>query len=443
MSQGQQNQRSLGLWMSTSLVLGTMIGSGVYLLPSSMAQQGTISLIGWGITTMGAICLALVFANLARAFPKAGGPYTYSREAFGDLVGFQVAWSYWSGCWSGNAAIAVSFIGYMATFFPVFNDDPSVAFIATNAVVWGITLINIIGVREAGIVQVVTTVLKVVPLVIIAFVGIAYVKVDNILPLAPAEGITTVQAIVSSVSLTLWAFLGLEAATVPADNVKDPEKTIPRATILGVLFAAGLYILTTISIMGIIPAAQLAQSSAPFVDATRMIFGHWSGWLVAASAAISCIGALNGWILLQGQIPLAAARDGLFPHVFAYTNKKGSPVFGLVFSSVLISIMLYMNYGASLVSQFTFIVSIGTLTILIPYLYASMAELYLFVTHRSKFGGKAIWKHVFIASVGFAYAIFAVAGTGAKAVYMVALLLFASIPVYVYMRYSQHRIAKK
>lgn len=442
MVKGKKTQRSLGLWMSTSLVLGTMIGSGVYLLPASMAQQGTISIVGWGITTLGAICLALVFANLARAFPKAGGPYTYSREAFGDLVGFQVAWSYWSGCWSGNAAIAVSFIGYMATFFPILNQDPAVAFIAVNGVVWTFTLINIIGVREAGIVQLVTTVLKVVPLVVIAFVGVAYVDIDNLLPIAPAEGITSAQAIISSVSLTLWAFLGLEAATIPADNVENPEKTIPRATIIGVLLAAGLYVLTTVSIMGIVPAHELAKSSAPFVDATRMIFGEWSGWFVAASAAISCMGALNGWILLQGQIPLAAAKDGLFPKAFEKTNKKGAPVFGLVFSSILISIMLYMNYGASLVSQFTFIVSIGTLTILIPYLYASMAELYLFVTHRSKFGDKAIWKHVLIASVGFAYAIFAVAGTGHKAVFMVALLLFASIPVYVYMRFGQMRATK-
>ncbi|MEU8118043.1 amino acid permease [Spirillospora sp. NPDC049024] len=424
--------------MATALVVGNMIGSGVFLLPSSLAEYGPISLIAWVFTSAGAVLLALVFARLARAYPRTGGPYAYARRAFGDFVGFQTAWGYWIAVWAGNAAIAVAFVGYLAHFWHALATDRVLAAAVGIAVIWLLTAVNAYGVRQGGAVQVVTTVLKLAPLLLIAVGGLFFIKSANFGPFN-ASGEGAFGAVTAAAALTLWAFIGLESATVPAEDVENPEKTIPRATIAGTAVTALIYILGTVAVLGLVPAAALATSTAPFADAADAAFGGWAADLVAAGAAISAFGALNGWILLQGQVPFAAARDGLFPRVFARTTRGGTPVAGLVISSVLVTALMAMNYNASLVDQFTFVILLATLTTVIPYAYAAAAELVLLATDHAAFSGRRLARDAVIALLAFGYSVWAISGAGQEVVFKGTLLVFAGFPVYAWLKYRDAR----
>jgi basic amino acid/polyamine antiporter, APA family len=427
-------RRSMGLWMATALVVGNMVGSGVFLLPASLADAaGPVSIIGWLFTGVGAMLLALVFARLGRTFPRTGGPYAYSRRAFGDFVGFQTAWGYWIAVWAGNAAIAVAFVGYLAVFWGQLNDSSLLAALVGIGVVWFVTGINLLGIREGARVQVVTSVLKFVPLALIGVIGLFFIDGDNLSPFAP-EG--TWSAISAAAPLTLWAFIGLESATVVAGEVKDPERNIPRATVIGTLAATVVYILCTVAIMGIVPQGELAASSSPFALAAADMFGGSWDKVIALVALISTFGALNGWIILQGRVPLAAAEDGLFPQQFARVHGKGrTPVVGIVVSSVLVTALMLTNYTKGLVDAFTFVILLATLTTLVPYAYSAAAQAYLYVTEPELFERKAFVRDVAIAALAFAYSVWAITGSGRDVIAKGFVLLLAGIPVYIGVRW--------
>jgi APA family basic amino acid/polyamine antiporter len=434
-------KRELGLPAATALVVGNMIGSGIFLLPASLAAvalvSGSGSLLAWALTGIGAMLLAAVFATLARAYPRTGGPYAFARHAFGDFIGFQTAWGYWIAAWAGNAAIAIAFTGYLTVFWPSLGNSNLAMAGVTIAVVWVLTLVNIVGVRETAIVQLTTTILKFVPLALIGLVGLFYVKADNFTPFAPhgfGTGDGMWGGITAAAALTLWAFIGLESATVPAEEVRDPERTIPRATVLGTLVTTLLYVVATVAIVGVLPLTRLADSSSPFAAAAAEMFGGTWGKIVGAVALVSAFGCLNGWILIQGRIPLAAARDGLFPARFARVHRRlGTPVFGLVVSSVLLSALVLMNYTKSLVDQFTFVILLATLTTVVPYAFAAAAEVYLFIRERDRFVARSVVRPTIVAILGFAYAIFAIWGVGWDIIGKGFLLLMVGVPVFVYM----------
>lgn len=431
-------KREMGLWMATALVVGNMIGSGIFLLPASLADAaGPISILGWVFTGVGAMLLAYVFAGLGRALPRTGGPYAYAKRAFGDFVGFQTAWGYWIAAWAGNAAIAVAFVGYLAVFWPEVATHNLLGALVGIALIWFLTGINIMGARTSGQVQVLTTVLKFVPLALIGLIGLFFIKGGNYTPFAPeGEG----AAISSAATLTLWAFIGLESATVPAEEVRDPERTIPRATMIGTGITTLLYIVATVAIMGIIPTNELAASTSPFADAAGQMFG--GGWdkVIALVALVSTFGALNGWILLQGRVPLAAAEDGMFPPQFAKVHgERRTPVFGLVVSSVLITALMLMNYTKGLVDAFTFVILLATLTTLVPYAFSAAAQAYLWLVEGEKFNPKHLVRDVAIATLAFAYSLWAIASAGEDIVTKGFVLLLAGIPVYIGMRWWQRR----
>ena len=434
-----QLKRSLGLWMATALVVGNMIGSGIFLLPASLAAEaGPVSILGWLFTGAGAILLALVFANLGRAFPRTGGPYAYSRRAFGDFIGFQTAWGYWIAAWVGNAAITYAFVSYLSVFWTELATNNVLAATVGIATIWLLTAINIFGVRQSGIVQVVTTVLKFVPLAVIALIGIFFIEGDNLTPFSPYG--STWSGLSVAATLTLWAFIGLETATVPAEEVKNPEKNLPRATILGTSITTIVYILATIAIMGVVSTARLAESGSPFALAASELFGGGWGKFVAAVAMISAFGCLNGWILVQGRVPLAAAQDGLFPKRFADVHgERKTPVFGLVVSSLFISVLMVMQYNSSLVEQFTFVLLLATLTTLVPYAYSAAAELHMLFSDRELFSGRKLMKDAVIAAFALAFSIWAIYGAGYEVIAKGFLLLMLGVPVYVYMKYQRSK----
>ena len=435
-------KRSLGLWMATALVVGNMIGSGVFLLPASLAgSSGPISILSWVFTGIGAMLLALVFANLGRAYPRTGGPYAYAQRAFGDFIGFETAWGYWIAVWAGNAAIAVAFVGYLAVFWPAVASNSLLAALVGITAIWVLTAANVAGVKEAGSIQVITTVLKFVPLAIIGLIGIFFIHGENFVPFAP-HGV--LNGLTAGATLTLWAFIGLESATIPAEEIKDPERNIPRATILGTLATTIVYILATVAIMGIIPTEVLANSTSPFADAASAIFGGvWAGKAIALVAMISTFGALNGWILLQGRVPLAAAEDGLFPRQFAKVHgERKTPVFGLVISSVLVTILMLMNYTKGLVEQFNFVILLATLTTLVPYAYSAAAEVYMFFSEPERFSSKKLVRDTVIATLAFAYSIWTIIGSGKDVIAYGFILLMLGIPIYVGLKWRQAQVRK-
>jgi APA family basic amino acid/polyamine antiporter len=431
-------KRTMGLWMATALVIGNMIGSGVFLLPSSLAgAAGPVSIVAWIFTGAGALLLALVFARLGRALPRTGGPYVYARRAFGDFIGFQTAWGYWIAAWAGNAAITVAFVGYLAVFWPQLGTHNLLAALVGIAVIWLLTFVNILGIRQGAQVQFITTVLKFVPLAIIAVIGLFFIKGGNLTPFAPHG---TGKAISAAAPLTLWAFIGLESATVTAEEVKDPEKNIPRATMIGTGVTTLVYIVATIAIMGIIPAHVLANSTSPFADAAGVMFGGSWDKVIALVAMAATFGALNGWIILQGRVPMAAAEDGLFPEQFAKVHgERQTPVFGLVVSSVLLTGLMLMNYTKGLVDAFTFVILLATLTTLVPYAYSAAAQAYLYVTERELFDRKLFARDMVIATLAFAYSIWAITGSGKDIIAKGFVLLMAGIPVYVFVKWWQRR----
>ena len=437
-------RKALSPRMATALVIGNMIGSGVFLLPASLAAYGGISLVAWMFTAAGAFLLALVFARLGRAYPRTGGPYAYSRRAFGDFVGFQTAWGYWIAAWVGNAAIAVAFVGYVGHFFDVFADTTTSAKFAqvalAAAAIWLLTAVNVRGVRQGGLVQAATTVLKVVPLAAIAILGLFWMDTGNFSPLNVSDD-SNFGAVTAAATLTLWAFIGLESATVPAEDVADPTRTIPRSTVIGTGITALIYILGTAAVMGVVPMADLANSTAPFADAAEEMWGSWAGDAVALGAIISAFGCLNGWILLQGQVPFAAARDRLFPKSFARLNRWGAPAVGLVVSSVLLTGLMLTNYNSSLVDRFSDMILLATLVTLIPYAYAAGAQLMLLATDREMFSGKRFAVDVAVAALAFAYATWMIVGAGYKTIAWGFILLVAGIPVYVWMAWRAHKEA--
>jgi len=414
--------RPLGFWSATALVVGSMIGSGVFLLPSALAQYGAASLIGWAITLGGAILLALTFARLAMHWPQSGGPYVYARNAFGELPGFVVAWSYWISIWCANAAIAVAFAGSIGAIFPAATATPLRAAGCALVALWLCSAINLAGVREAGRMQVVTTVLKVLPLVLFGGVALWFVEARQFHPFNPTPD-SLPHVAQATVALTLWAFLGLEAATVPAGSIRDAGRTVPRATIVGTLVAGIATILACTAVLGLLPAEVLKDSQAPMADAARLLWGPVAGIAIAAVAAVSCFGALNGWVMISAQLPLAAARDGLFPSLFAQVDVRGTPVVGVLLSGALASALVVSNYSRSLVQVFTFSILLSTAATLLPYVASTAAWLW-----RGAGASRVI------AAAALAYSLYALAGVGREALLWGMVLVVAGLPMYAMVR---------
>ncbi len=431
-----EKSKEIGLWTATSLVIGNMIASGIFMLPTTLAIYGGISLVGWIISGAGALCLAFVYSWLSKLQPSAtGGPYAYTREGMGTFAAFLVAWGYWISVWCTNAAIAVGFVSYLSAFIPALGSNPFLSIGTGLSAIWFLTWINTKGIREAGVVQVITTILKLAPLIVITIGGLFYFNSDHFIPFNLSSQ-SNLSAITSTTTLTLFAFLGLECATIPSGNVKNAEKTVSRATIIGTVLTTIIYIAGTVAVMGLIPPSVLQNSQAPFADAAAAIWGEEARYLVAGGAVISTFGALNGWILIQGQMPMAAARDHLFPRIFAKENKNGTPAIGIVISSVLISVLMSLNFTRTLADTYTFMVLLTTLTVLVPYLFSIISFVMMASKHNKLSGFK-----LFIAVLAFLYSMWAIIGAGQETVYWGFVLLMAGLPFYAYIQIKRNPLS--
>lgn len=425
-------KKEISLFMATMLVCGNMVGSGVFMLPSTLAQVsgagGTI--IAWILTTIGSILIAISFANLGSKYPQDGGAYYYTKEAFGDFAGFLSAWLYWNGSWIGNAAIIVAATSYLSVVVPILN-NPIMSLIFSSFILWIFTFLNMAGVKKAGIIQAFITVFKI--LFFTLFIIVAFMNFDssNIFPLFPeGKGVSSIPMAATS---TLWAFVGLESSTITAGEIKNPEKNIKKSTIYGLLIAAAIYMAISISSMGAMSNINLQNSTAPLTEILTNALGNNIGKILTISVVICIIGTIIGWILSTARVSYAAGIDGVFPKFFGKINEKtGTPVNSLIISSVLVNILLIFNYQKGMVDAFNFITILATLSYLPVYLLSISAEIMLKFKKEKNITISGFIKKSIIPLIAFIYVIWTIYGSGAETVMWGFILMLIGIPIYVY-----------
>lgn len=423
---------------ATMLVAGNMIGTGVFLLPVSMASVGGIAVFGWLVATAGALALALVFAKLGELDPQEGGPYAYARDCLGSYIGFQTNYIYWFANWIGNVAIAVAVVGYLAEFIPHVN-TPKMAVLATVVVIWVLTIANILGPRVVGALEAWTVSLALVPILAIAFLGWFWFDPAIFKAGWNVIGTSNTRAIARAASIALWAFMGVESAAVSAGVIENPKRNIPLATMLGLAISAVVYLLSCTVIMGIIPNAQLRSSHAPFAEAARMVVGTPGMVVIGLCAILKSLGALGGWMLLVGQSAKAAANDGMFPRIFGRTNRHGVPGLGLAIVSILMTAVVFATMSPSIADQFDRIINFTIILVVVPYIYAAVAGVK--VVHDRVGKGRTFTLFKFIALAAIAYCLWTVLGGDPSTVVQSFVVLLLSVPLYPFFIGSMKRAA--
>ena len=417
--------RLLGPWMATALVVGNIIGAGIFLLPATLAPFGQNAIFGWLLTIAGALCLAWVFAQLASRLD--GGPYAYVHQAAGELPAFMVMWSYWISIWAGLPVLAIAAVSYASSIFPAIG-GPLAAPLSAIAAVWLLTLVNMRGARAAGSVQLITTILKLLPLVAVVVVAaVLFEHGDHAAALAPTP--VSPAAIATAGTLALFSMLGFESASVAAARVANRARVVPRATIAGTALVGIIYLIACTAVLFLLSGERAAASPAPFADAIVPALGPVAGTLVAAFAIVSALGCLNGWILCSGEVPLALARDEVFPRWFAATSANGTPVRAQLVSSALASLLIASNYSRSMADLFAFMLLVTTTVTLV--LYFSCAASALVLMARGELRAPLLG---IAAVLGLAFAVWAFWGAGVEAAGWGMALLATGIPVYYLMR---------
>jgi APA family basic amino acid/polyamine antiporter len=420
----------LGLWMLIALVTGNMVGSGAFLLPADLARVGSISLISLLCTVVGALALAMVFARMSLLIHRNGGPYIFAQAAFGKYIGLQTAYYYWVGVWVGNAALVVAALGYIDVLFPIlYNSQMKITTILL--IIWLPTVINIMGIRLAGTIQIITSILKFTPLIIIGALGWFYFHPEYLSAAFNTSGQSNFSAFSSAITLTLWLFVGVESATVPADSVDNPKRNIPLATLLGTTFAALIYIASNTAIFGMVNNEILANSTAPFALAMEIIVGPWGRTFVAFGAICACLGALNGWILVAAQIPMSASREGIFPKIFGKCNSYGTPIIGLIITSSCITLLILASIYLNLIEQFEMLVLAATTAEVLSYFYTAMAQFTLLPKETASKKGLG---QLLIAMVAAVYSFYAILGSTKEVIYALTAFILLTIPLYAIFR---------
>ena len=428
---------SMGFWRTWGLIVGGMVGSGIFMMPALLAPFGGLGLVSILLTAGGTFLLALMFGRLAGAIPKIGGPYAYAREGLGDFPAFLTVWGYSISVWTAIPAVTLACVGYLAVFFPSLAENKILAFTLEMIIIWSIILLNVKGVREASIFQLATSILKIIPLILIAIIGIIYFSPEAMPTFNPTSD-SPLTALSAASALTMWAFVGIETATIPAEDVIEPEKTLPRALFWSIISVALIYFLATFGVMALVPTDVLITSTSPFADAAVGIMGPVGEKVLAIVAVIAMISTINAMVLSGAQTPLAAARDKLFPLYFKKMSKRATPAFSLYFAGVLSTIFLVMNMQSGLRSAFEFLLVLSTLSVVIPYAFSSVAEMVLI----KKVGGKRQNSTMVLALGAFIYTTWVIIGTGAETVMWGFVLLLAGMPIYAWLHVHNEEVGE-
>lgn len=423
--------RKLGFWSVFALVTGSQIGSGVFMLPSSLAAYGLLSLGAWIISGLGAIALALVFAQLCSWLPKTGGPHVYIGQAFGPTAAFFIGWTYWVVSWVSTTVVIIASIGYFTSL--IGYDSPMFNLALEIILLLAITALNLRGVGTAGRVEFLLTILKVIPLVIVPAIALCFFNSHNFYLDPGLAHLTTAQLLGRVTLLTLWGFIGLETATTPAGSIENPSKIIPRALIAGTMFVALLYVFNSLGIMGVIPGNQLAHSPAPYADAVRSIFGGSWHLVISAIASLICIGTLNAWMLTSGQIVLGLAQDRLMPAFLGRKNKYDAPFWGLLISAMGIIPLLIMTSNKGLATQVLMIIDFSVTAFLFVYAACCMAFFKLLAQNKQATIRKL--SPLIYGVVALAFCLWVIYETPIYTIFIASLFTIAGMPIYLWFRY--------
>lgn len=420
--------RVIGFWKGWSIAVGCAIGSGIFMMPTMLAPYGLLGFSGWLVAGAGSILVALTMARLVKRIPKTGGPYVYVNEGLGTFSGFIIAWTYWVACVSAIAGISIAFVGYLGFFLPQIANSQINALLASLLLIWIIVFLNIRSLENSSKFQLISTLLKLLPLIFIVLLGAFNFNVNNLPELNPSN-LHPISLIATVTTLVMWSFIGIETATVPADNVINPQETIPKVLIASVITILVLYILVSIAIAALVPTSELLNSSAPFALAASKILGVTGGTIVSLGALISTLGSLNANTLTAGNLSLAAARDGLLPSKFVILSKNGTPIFTYLLTGAFVSILLILNYTKGIVNAFVFMAMLSTLSTLIAYAFCAIAE---FKFSRADEKNLQRNNALLISCGTFLYAFFAIWGAGIEMIIYSIILILIGTPIYLF-----------
>ena len=420
------HHRVIGFWRGWSIAVGCAIGSGIFMMPTLLAPYGLLGFGGWLIAGSGSILVALTMARLVKRIPRTGGPYVYVNEGLGSFAGFIIAWTYWVACISAIAGISIAFVGYLGFFVPIISDSPIYSLLASMLLVWIIVILNIRSLEGSSKFQLISTLLKLLPLIFMIFLGMLNFNLDNLPELNPTD-LHPISLLATVTTLVMWSFIGIETATVPADNVINPQETIPKILIASVVTVLIVYFLASIAIAAIVPTSELMNSTAPFALAATKILGLTGGTIISIGALISTLGSLNANTLTAGNISLAAARDGLLPARFMSLTKTGTPIFTYLLTGIFVSILLILNYTKGIVNAFVFMAMLSTLSTLIAYAFCALAEFKFAQTDKKN----QTRNNALLLSCGtFVYAFFAIWGAGIEMIIYSLVLILIGMPIY-------------
>ncbi len=443
-TRNQQRAHALGLTSSTGLVVGSIVGTGVFTMPAVLAGAGTMSLVVLGVIAVGALLLGVLFGQLTRRVANSdGGVYAYARHEFGDFAGYLVGWCYWIQSWAGNAAIVSSWVFYVDALFHITPNGMGNWGIAMVGL-WVPAVVNLVGVRQMAWFQNLTVVLKFLPLLFVGVVGWFFVRSANFGPFN-ASGGSLYSGIGIAAGVALFSFIGVEAAAVTAKRVRDPRRNVGRASITGTAASAVLYVLVSAAVMGLVAHHGLVNNGAPFVNAFESIFsqGAWAGRLVAALAVISGIGALNGWTLIVTETSRAIAKDDLFPRPFAWADHKDTAWFGILIGTGLPSLLMLWRYSTSSgLTIFTYLVDLSVVTVAIPYFFSAIAQLTYLVSRRRRVEGWRLARDLTVAGASVLFSLWVTFASGYQVVYQAMLVLLIGLVLYAFLNARRERLGE-
>jgi putrescine:ornithine antiporter len=413
--------KKMSLMQLTVLTAVNMMGSGIIMLPANMAQVGAISLLSWVVTAIGSMAIAYGFAQAGVFNAKPGGMAAYAEDAYGKDGYFLTFFLYFLSLAIGNVAIAISAVGYLAAFFPWLSSAPIATCIGVIMLIWLTTIANFGGPGITGKIGAITVWGVIIPVAGLSVIGWFWFSSATFSEAWNPQHMSIAKGMGSSISLTLWAFLGMESAAQNSDAVENPKKNVPLACLLGTLGAAVIYILSTTVIQGIMPNKVLAESGGPFADVYAQMFNPTVGTIIRALAILACLGSLLGWQFTIAQTAKTAAGERLFPAFFAKTNRMSAPVVGMIVMGVVQTILALSTISPSLSEQFSVLVNLAVVTNVIPYIISLSA---LMVIMRNAGVPQGTYRlNTSIALIGMLYSTYAIYASGATAVIGGAIVL--------------------
>ncbi len=409
--------RPFGVWTAAALVIGGMIGAGVFVMPAQLAPYGWTGVVGWAVAIPGAMLLAYVLSQLAAARPAAAGAVATVGEALGPLPGVLVGWSYWVGICSANAIIALTAVRYGATFVPALTATPLATALGATALIWALTALNLGGAKGAGRFQVATTLLKLLPLfaVVLILTGLAFM--DTARFTAHPHAAFDASKLTTVLTLCFFPLVGFEAASLAAERVRDPARNVLRATLYGTALTGLLYVVIGNGVVFALPETLVAGSDAPIALFVEQFWGRGAGLAIAAFASIAAIGCLNGWVLMQGEVPLGMARSGLMPAFLGRTSERDVPTVAILLSSAFASALVLSGAIPGLTGVLTFMLQLTTAATVWLYVGACAAAFALGIARP-------------FAAVGLVFAAWVLWGSGTEALLLSIALMLTAIPLY-------------